>query len=136
MTSTSSPESTRLTPTTPRIYPTSSPICALGTGWERGTSTPSVTATLLAPSSEEFLTTLLANELGTVVRQLQNSILTLIMETIEVSQPGGKGGVIHLDFFYNGYPVAESSVTQEGLDNLILQLRKFQTPARLESPVE
>lgn len=58
------------------------------------------------------------------------------METIEVDQPGGYGGVVRITLFDDNHYAGEISVTQDNVTELISQLRKFQTPTRLESPVE
>jgi hypothetical protein len=58
------------------------------------------------------------------------------METIEVDQPGGRGGCIRLSAFWDNHFMQDLSFTEENLDFVISELRKFQTPTRLESPVE
>ena len=57
------------------------------------------------------------------------------METIEVDQPGGPGGVVRITTFFDDHFAGDLSVTQENVGDLILQLCRYQN-RRLESPVE
>jgi hypothetical protein len=48
------------------------------------------------------------------------------METIEVDQPGGPGGVVRITAFFDDHYAGELSVTQENVSDLIMQLCQFQ----------
>ena len=58
------------------------------------------------------------------------------MESIEVSLEHGTPELVWITVFDDGHYSGELGIRSDSVDELISQLRKFQTPIRLESPVE
>lgn len=59
------------------------------------------------------------------------------MESIEVSLESGTPELVWITVFdEDGHYSGECGILKESVNELISKLRKFQTPTRLESPVE
>ena len=58
------------------------------------------------------------------------------MESIEVSLESGTPELVWITVFEDNHYSGECGILKESVNELISKLRKFQTPTRLESPVE